>query len=179
MSNTQIASSSNSSSSNMSFVFGNWRTSSPAERDIEAQVIVGSHEPFTPAQIPAPPPSVYAHQPRSSLSSSQAMREEGTDPIDDFFGVTHSGTHDSRHDAYVNPPPYEAEPTEPPAYSEYPTLAMYLFKFGFRTCFLSPKTYVQRAYFLPHFSIPTILGGRSPYPFLYSASTCRVGDSKD
>lgn len=176
MSNTQIV-----SSSNMSIVFGNWRTSSLAERDIEAQVIVGNHESFPPSQIPAPPPSVYAHQPRSSLSSLHAPREEGTDPIDDFFGVTHSGTHDSRHDAYVNPPPYEAESAEPPAYSEYPTLAMYLFKFGFCTYSSSAvgRTLVCLLSLSSFSSIPAVLGSRSPYPFLHSASTCGVGDPKD
>lgn len=131
MSSTQVA-----SSSSTSFVFGNWRTSSPAERDIEAQVIVGSHEPFTSIEVPVPP-SVHTHRPHTS---SQAVREEGTEPIDDFFGVLHSGTHDSRHDAYVTPPPYEAEPMDPPAYSEYPTLAMYLFKFGFCKSSVLPWT---------------------------------------
>ncbi|OBZ77522.1 hypothetical protein A0H81_02497 [Grifola frondosa] len=63
---------------------------------------------------------------------------EGTDPADDFFGVTYPsrptrplvGTQDSRHD---NPPPYVCA-SEPPAYTQVsvqPTLAMYLFKLGF------------------------------------------------
>lgn len=133
MSNSQTAP---SSSTNAYFVYGNWRNSTPVERDLEAQVdVAGNHEQYTPIQIPAPA-SVYAHDSRTTLPSSQPLFEEGTDPIDDFFGISHSrtGTRDSRHDAYMTPPPYEAESSDPPAYSEYPTLAMYLFKFGFRTC---------------------------------------------
>lgn len=61
-----------------------------------------------------------------------------------------TGTRDSRHDdahaatpievEAVAPPPYECS-IEPPAYttvSDQPTLAMYLFKYGFRKSLLSP-----------------------------------------
>lgn len=173
MSTSQFA---GSSSTNMNFVYGNWRSPSPVERDLEAQVVIaGNHQPFTPIEISAPA-SIYAHQSRT-LPSSQPTHEEGTDPIDDFFGASHSrtGTRDSRHDAYMTPPPYEAEPIDPPAYSEYPTLAMYLFKFGFRMCLLSFLKSQCTHSLLARHSIPTILGRRNIHPLLNSASTRRVG----
>ncbi len=102
------------------------------------------------AQLAQPTPAV-THVPR------RASVEDSTDPIDDFFGASFppsprrsrntslSGARDSRHDEVrpsspaddasdALPPPYEHS-ISPPAYtqvSDQPTLAMYLFKFGFR-----------------------------------------------
>ncbi|EED84910.1 predicted protein [Postia placenta Mad-698-R] len=117
-------------------IFGSLSQSRP-EYDLEAQVIVGTHE----QQSLPTPPSALTNAPRSQYSPV----DEGTNPIDDFFGVvrpsrTPRGTQDSRHDAMSlpvhhddAPPPYSST-GEPPAYSrfaEHPTLAMYLFRFGF------------------------------------------------
>ncbi|KAI0659308.1 hypothetical protein C8Q70DRAFT_1154661 [Cubamyces menziesii] len=118
------------------------------------------------AQLPQPTP-VLTHSPRTNASTS--AEDVTTDPIDDFFGVSHprpsssrrtlslTGTRDSRHDdarastlvdveAALPPPPYECS-VEPPAYtqvSDQPTLAMYLFKFGF----LFPLFWVAGAFIL-------------------------------
>ncbi|OBZ73481.1 hypothetical protein A0H81_07291 [Grifola frondosa] len=105
----------------------------PAERDIEAQV--GVYPQSSPViNFPVQPPTSFICSPRTSLSL-----RDGTDPVDDFFGVTTNafcpaevvaGTRDSRHD---DPPPYVCT-SEPPEYtpvSAQPTLAMYLFKLGF------------------------------------------------
>ena len=108
----------------------------------------------------APPSPVRTNTPRAVRTSIEETR---TDAIDDFFGVSPSassrrarntsltGTRDSRHDemrlslsADDVLPPYEHS-LEPPAYtqvSDQPTLAMYLFKFGFREyplCFFATK----------------------------------------
>ncbi|KZT70457.1 hypothetical protein DAEQUDRAFT_756345 [Daedalea quercina L-15889] len=114
-------------------VFSTW--SAAQERDLEAQS-VRSHE-----HVPLPtPPAALTHTMRARSSL-----EDATNPIDDFFGVASPsyiprGTQDSRHDAVTlpvhlddAPPPYSYS-SEPPAYTRYvehPTLAMYLFKFGF------------------------------------------------
>jgi hypothetical protein len=85
-------------------------------------------------QVPAPSAAVTHHE--RSLPDDNT-----TNPVDDFFGYTlaSSRTRDSRHDRrisaaesaapppYVDAPEYTARPTEPV------TLAMFLFKFGFRT----------------------------------------------
>ncbi|KAL7284081.1 hypothetical protein ACG7TL_001361 [Trametes sanguinea] len=118
--------------------FGLFDRSATPELDIEAQ-------------LPQPAPA-RTHAARANASIDEAT----TDPIDDFFGVSRpspssgrrtlslTGTRDSRHDdvrastladAEVEslPPPYEHS-IAPPAYSsvsDQPTLAMYLFKFGF------------------------------------------------
>jgi len=129
-------------------IFGFWLkpTSSVTREhdlDIEAQTVQGTQTPLplTPSpMITSPQP---AHSPRFSA--------EDTDPIDDFFGVTH----DSRHDLRLTPtsvssssssvsdmppPPYNPQQrrysSELPAYTTEPqsepiTLAQYLFKFGF------------------------------------------------
>ncbi|KAF9652662.1 hypothetical protein BDM02DRAFT_3108734 [Thelephora ganbajun] len=90
-------------------------------------------------EFPTQPPRVSTHAPHQSLQQSEA------DPFDNFFGVSHSsprssrigGTHESRHDATL-PPYHHGE--DLPAYStwdeeagpkEPPTLAMYMFKYGF------------------------------------------------
>lgn len=118
-----------------------WSEARP-EHDIEAQVIVGMHEEYINITLPAPP-SAVTYISRTPLSPE----EEGTDPIDDFFGVVRPsqssrsahGTQDSRHDAATLPvhhddiPPPYSYAADPPAYSrfdEQPTLAMYLFYFG-------------------------------------------------
>ncbi|KAH9923307.1 hypothetical protein B0H21DRAFT_781481 [Amylocystis lapponica] len=120
-------------------VFGRWTQPNVSERDLEAQVVVGSYEQLPSTALPLPP-SARAHVPRAHSSDGG----DGTDPLDDFFGIVHSsrpfpGTLDSRHDAAVTPvhdddlPPYSCA-SEPPAYddvAEHPTLAMYLFKLGF------------------------------------------------
>ncbi|KAI0944940.1 hypothetical protein AcV7_001607 [Taiwanofungus camphoratus] len=136
-----------SSSSTLRTVFGRWGKVAFAERDLEAQTIVGAREHFLDIALPAPP-AAYTHAPRTLPSQTEVDEEEGTDPVDDFFGVVRpshplrpvAGSQDSRHDAahaLVHhddvPPPYTYA-SEPPAYSrvaEYPTLAMYLFKLGF------------------------------------------------
>ncbi|KAH9835301.1 uncharacterized protein C8Q71DRAFT_858945 [Rhodofomes roseus] len=111
------------------------------ECDLEAQTISGTHEHFD-VRLPTPP-AARLHTPRTRPSDV----EEGTNAIDDFFGASSSrsprGTQDSRHDAVSlpvhhdsdsdAPPPYSYS-AQPPAYTRYaehPTLAMYLFKFGF------------------------------------------------
>ena len=130
MSSTTASASASTSASRT--VFGTWH-STPAENiDLEAQTITGTHVAL-PLPVATPTPS----------------RDAGyTDPIDDFFGVTRSqsprATQNSRHDAvartsYIEtdvdaPPPY-ADASDLPSYTavaEPPTLAMYLFKFGFR-----------------------------------------------
>ena len=90
-----------------------------------------------PVDLPTTPPQASTHAPHQPLQQSEV------DPFDNFFGVSHSspstrigGTHESRHD--VTLPPYYGE--ELPAYSRWdeeagprepPTLAMYMFKYGF------------------------------------------------
>lgn len=125
-------------SSSFRTVFGTWSSNSTSERvDLEAQTISGTRLPLTPTIAPLAPAA-----PRTSRDSM------GTDPIDDFFGVSRThGTSDSRHDTpalpsmieqdieAIPPPPY-ADGGDLPSYSavaEPPTLAMYLFKFGFCT----------------------------------------------
>lgn len=101
-----------------------WSTTQ--ERDLEAQ-------------LPTPP-AALTHSPHTRAADIG----RSTNAIDDFFGASASrGTQDSRHDAVSlpvhhdnsdAPPPYSCS-AEPPAYTRYaehPTLAMYLFKFGFR-----------------------------------------------
>ncbi|KAI0336786.1 hypothetical protein GY45DRAFT_1315431 [Cubamyces sp. BRFM 1775] len=118
------------------------------------------------AQLPQPTP-VLTHSSRTNASTS--AEDLATDPIDDFFGVSRprpsssrrtlslTGTRDSRHDdahaptlvdaeAALPPPPYECS-IDPPSYtqvSDQPTLAMYLFKFGF----LFPLFWVAGAFIL-------------------------------
>lgn len=114
-------------------VIGVWHSSTPAASssslDLEAQVVIGHRE------LVPPPASARTHAPHT-----QAGAREGTDPIDDFFGAMR-GTQDSRHDDRRSsmhydedaPPPY-ADASGLPSYAsvaEPPTLAMYLFKFGF------------------------------------------------
>ncbi|PSR78568.1 hypothetical protein PHLCEN_2v7315 [Hermanssonia centrifuga] len=124
-------------------VFGTWSAASTNDNnvDLEAQVVVGRYEssPSTVPYVYGPPPA-RTYSPRAQSAASQ-----GTDPVDDFFGVTRStsrGTQDSRHDdrrvsihldEEIAPPPY-ADSNDLPSYAsvaEPPTLAMYLFKFGF------------------------------------------------
>ena len=92
-----------------------------------------------PVELPTPPPQVSTHAPHQPLQQGEA------DPFGDFFGVSHSsprssrvaGTRESRHD--TTPPPYhhgEDLPAystwdEEAGYKEPPTLAMYMFKYGF------------------------------------------------
>ena len=115
---------------------------------------IPAHDIDIEAQLAQPTPALI-HTPRGTRASV----EETTDGIDDFFGASRpssprrtsntslSGTRDSRHDEVrlsspvddasmsdALPPPYEHS-ILPPAYSQVsdqPTLAMYLFKFGFR-----------------------------------------------
>ena len=124
--------------SSMKTIIGSWRsfTASTSQIiDLEAQTTIqGMHTPL-PESISTPFPT---HSLRHSIT--------GTDPVDDFFGVTppSTNTRDSRHDLRLSagelPPPYpelrrysgglpayDAAPVEPI------TLAMYLFKFGFCT----------------------------------------------
>ncbi|KAH9939877.1 hypothetical protein B0H21DRAFT_825052, partial [Amylocystis lapponica] len=91
--------------SSSALVFGRWTQPNVSERDLEAQVVVGSYEQLPSTVLPLPP-----------------------NPLDDFFGIVHSsrplpGTLDSRHDAAVMPvhdddlPPYSYA-SEPPAYDD-------------------------------------------------------------
>ena len=90
-------------------------------------------------ELPTSPPQAPTHAPHQSLQQGEV------DPFDNFFGVSHSpsqssrvaGTRESRHD--VIPPPYH-NGEDLPAYSRWdeeagqkepPTLAMYMFKYGF------------------------------------------------
>ncbi|EIW55484.1 uncharacterized protein TRAVEDRAFT_59811 [Trametes versicolor FP-101664 SS1] len=104
------------------------------------------------AQLPQPAPA-RIHSTRANAS----IDETASNAVDDFFGASSSrGTRDSRHDdaraatpidvEALAPPPYECS-IEPPAYttvSDQPTLAMYLFKFGF----LFPLFWVVGAFIL-------------------------------
>ena len=118
-------------------VHGSWRrASSSADIDLEAQTITGT---YAPSALPiAPEPARAAPAPTRTPHDTL-----DTDAIDDFFGVTRPrATRESQHDSHpslggdIPPPPYADG--ELPAYSADPntepiTLAMYLFKFGFRT----------------------------------------------
>ena len=90
-------------------------------------------------ELPTSPPQASTHVPRQSLQLGEV------DPFDNFFGVSNSsprssrigGTCESRHDTTL--PPYHSG-EELPAYSRWdeeggpkepPTLAMYMFKYGF------------------------------------------------
>lgn len=116
-----------------STVHGNWRrASSSADIDLEARTITGTHAPF------ALPISL---EPTRTAAAPTRTPHGTTDAIDDFFGVTRPrATRESQHPSLggdIPPPPYAD--SDPPAYSADPntepiTLAMYLFKFGFRTC---------------------------------------------
>jgi hypothetical protein len=120
----------------MNTVHGNWRrASSSADVDLEAHTITGTRAPFA---LPIAP------EPTRTTATATATPHGTADAIDDFFGVTRpSATRESQHDSHpslggdIPPPPYADG--ELPAYSADPntepiTLAMYLFKFGFRTC---------------------------------------------
>lgn len=130
------ASSFASTSTSRPTVFGLFDRPATPELDIEAQ-------------LPQPTPARTR-----STRASPSVDETASDPIDDFFGASRpsssrrtpsvAGTRGSRHDdaraptpvdvEAIPPPPYECS-IEPPAYtnvSDQPTLAMYLFKFGFR-----------------------------------------------
>lgn len=91
------------------------------------------------ADLPTPPPQLSTHVPHQSLQQGEV------DPFGSFFGVSRSslqssrigGTRESRHDS-TPPPYYNGE--DLPAYSKWdeeagpkepPTLAMYMFKYGF------------------------------------------------
>lgn len=90
-------------------------------------------------ELPTSPPQASTHV------SHQSLQQGEVDPFGNFFGVSHSsprssrigGTRESRHDA--TPPPYH-NGEDLPAYSRWdeeagpkepPTLAMYMFKYGF------------------------------------------------
>jgi len=127
-------------------VVGQWQHDASTDIDLEAQTVTGTHAPVAlpilppPARSAAAPTHTPVHPPHPEA-----------DPVDDFFGVTRPrATHESRHDSVScpsvafsrlsaaldgdAPPPY-VEGSELPTYNmaprEPPTLAMYLFKFGF------------------------------------------------
>ena len=119
----------------MKTIIGSWHsvTASTSQIiDLEAQTTVQGTHTSLPESISTPFPT---HSLRHSIT--------GTDPVDDFFGVTppSTNTRDSRHDLRLSagelPPPYPDLRGELPAYDAAPvepiTLAMYLFKFGFCT----------------------------------------------
>ncbi len=115
--------------------FGLFDHPATPELDIEAQL-----PQLTPART---------NSPRAQRSS---FDEPAADAVDAFFGVSYAsssrstlsltGTRDSRHDerrqstsVESEAPPTYSDSLEPPAYthvSDQPTLAMYLFQFGFR-----------------------------------------------
>ncbi|RDX50308.1 hypothetical protein OH76DRAFT_469268 [Lentinus brumalis] len=114
--------------------FGLFDHPATPELDIEAQL-----PQLTPART---------NSPRAQRSS---FDEPAADAVDAFFGVSYAsrsrrtlsltGTRDSRHDELrqstsveSEAPPSYSDSLEPPAYthvSDQPTLAMYLFQFGF------------------------------------------------
>ncbi|KAH7882487.1 hypothetical protein F5I97DRAFT_1910761 [Phlebopus sp. FC_14] len=119
----------------VSTVLGRWHRDSftPAESDLEAQVITGSHMSIA---LPIAPELARA----AAAPTRTPEQPSETDPVDDFFGVTRPrATRESRHDSHTSvigdAPPSYADATELPAYTVVPaepvTLAMYLFKFGF------------------------------------------------
>ena len=126
-------------------VVGQWQHAS-TDIDLEAQTVTGTH---TPVVLPILPPS--ARSAAAPTHTPVPLSHTDSDPVDDFFGVTRPrATHESRHDSVScpsvafsrlsaaldgdAPPPY-VEGSGLPAYNvaqrEPPTLAMYLFKFGF------------------------------------------------
>lgn len=137
-------------------IFTSWFSSAPSQHgiDIEAQTIASVPLPTqSPLSSPAP---VHLNAPQ--VQSSHSQEEGTTNAIDDFFGVTYtrrSGSQNSRREnatrspesspqlqagEEIAPPPY-AEASDLPSYAavaDPPTLAMYLFKFGF--CELSPSS---------------------------------------
>jgi len=86
---------------------------------------------------PSTPVAAYTHTPCAPPAD---ILHAPSDPIDDFFGLTRGSRHDRRLSADVSDalPAYVAEDSALPHYSvvapEHITLAMYLFKFGFRAC---------------------------------------------
>lgn len=119
----------------MNTVNGDWRRPSSSEgTDLEAQTITGVHASFA---LPVAPEPV-----RVAAVSTRTPRDI-TDAVDSFFGVTRPrATRESQHDSHpslggeMSPPSYAD--ADLPVYSVDPntepiTLAMYLFKFGFRT----------------------------------------------
>lgn len=131
-----------SSSTSRPTFFGLFDRAVTPELDLEAQNTVALAQP-TPA---------LTHYPRTQRPS---VDEDATDAIDNFFGASRpsgsrrtlslTGTRDSRHDELRQSTAVESEvlpsyedSLEPPSYtqvSDQPTLAMYLFKFGFRESF--------------------------------------------
>lgn len=126
--------------------FSSFSTHQP-EVDLEAQTI--APRPLnTPPSLPLLPPQVHA-----TTIRVQPEVEAGTaNAVDDFFEVSHPRRNGSRHDSNITaarcsaegvfeevaPPPY-ADASDLPSYTavvEPPTLAMYLFKFGFRESYL-------------------------------------------
>jgi hypothetical protein len=103
---------------------------------------------FASASIAAPPQSL-------THTTWSAPETHMVDPMDASFGYTLSSsrTHESRHDAARRqslsadvPPPYDEEAAIPlPGYTlhapEPLTLAMYLFKFGFRASAPCPRAH--------------------------------------
>ncbi|TCD68393.1 hypothetical protein EIP91_010902 [Steccherinum ochraceum] len=137
-----MSSSSTFSSTTTRTIFGTWSNASTSSLhiDLEAQIITGTRT-LLPLhhELPSPPSAAVP-----TRRSSDSLREEAYDPIDLFFGVNRSrGTRDSRHDELASPIYIEADEVAPPPYAdasdlpsytavaEPPTLAMYLFQFGF------------------------------------------------
>jgi hypothetical protein len=139
---------------------------------------------FTSASIEAPPQSL-------THTTWSAPETHMVDPMDASFGYTLSSsrTHESRHDAARRqslsadvPPPYDEEAAIPlPGYTlhapEPLTLAMYLFKFGFRASSPSPRAHPTFTHLVSfHCSVPPILDLRRVYPALAAArAACHGG----
>ncbi|KAG2068543.1 hypothetical protein BDR04DRAFT_1129231 [Suillus decipiens] len=103
----------------VSTVFGSWRKASisSVDIDLEAQTVTGTHASFT-----LPAPTQAAHSPATPTHTPQ-QRDNTTDPIDDFFGVTYTrATRESRHDSYVAPSRISMtlDGEAPPPYTMFP-----------------------------------------------------------
>ena len=131
-------------SASTSQVQGVWEpvpsTSSSSNDNSSATIIHGTH---VSVDLPTRPAAAST---RISQHLPEQQEENTYDAVDAFFGVVNStrllsrvrGTRDSRHDDA--PPPYPHNNNDLPAYSSWggdagvkepPTLAMFLFKYGF------------------------------------------------
>lgn len=130
-------------------ITGTWApttSASATDLELEAQVVVGTHEPLALNTLPR----------YSSIASPSRAATQSPRTASPFFGTQDSRHDDRRASLYLeSPPPYAASDADSaeagglPSYAsvaEPPTLAMYLFKFGFcksLPSLLTPKTYAN------------------------------------